>query len=339
MRALITGGYGFVGRHLAGHLVKCGDDVAVSYYPKKKTNDPEGKVQGEIPDEPELESLMYESGLPLPKTVQCLALDVTNQKAVNDVISLLKPDAIYHLAALTFVPDAERAIAKVLEINTLGTLYLLEAVAKYSPKSRILAVSSSEVYGDPSPGDLPLTEQAMLRPVSIYGVTKASAELASLKYTLRENLFIVRVRPFPHLGPGQSPLFAVSSFAKQLAAIKLGKEPPVLKVGNLEVKRDLTDVADIIRGYREALLNGKRGEVYNLCSGTSISIREVMEKLIKIAEVKVTVQVQAKRQRTGDIQDIWGSSQKANKDFGWKPRIELDGTLHSLFAYWVEELS
>lgn len=216
---------------------------------------------------------------------------------------------------------------------------MLQSLVKTSPKTRFLYVSSAEVYGDPRPGSLPLTENSVLRPVSNYGISKVVADLATFKFSHREGLDTVRVRPFPHIGPGQSETFAISGFAKQLAEIKLGKREAVIKVGNLEPKRDFTDVSDIVRGYRETCLNGKRGEVYNLCSGSSIAIGDVLQLLIKIAEVEVEIEPDPERMRAVDITNLLGSAEKALKDFGWKPRVDLEGTLSSIFAFWIEALA
>lgn len=319
MRALITGGLGFVGRHLASHLVSCGDDVAVAHLPSERSQ--------------------VEVGIPLPKTAQTLSLDVTDSKAVQEVIALLRPDVIYHLAGVAFVPQAEaEEMEKVYRVNMFGALNVLEALKQHALKTRFLFVSSAAVYGEPWPGALPFTELSVLRPVNTYAVSKAAGDLATFKYATHDGLDTVRVRPFPHIGPGQSDKFALSSFAKQLAQIKLGKIPPIIRVGNLESKRDYTDVSDIVRGYREAMLNGKRGESYNLCSGKSTSISELLNRLVEIAEVEVEIQIDPERQRAVDVTDMYGSFDKAHRDFGWKPRIELDGTLTSIFAYWVERL-
>lgn len=320
MRALITGGYGFVGRHLAHHLVSCGDDVAVTYLPAEK-------------DTP-ADSLR----VALPRQVQTLALDVTKKPMVDEVVKLLKPDAIYHLAARTFVPHAETEFEEVMTINCFGTVNVLEAIKNYSPETKFLYVSSAEVYGEPRPGSLPLTELTAPRPLSAYGVTKAAADLATFKFASRDGIEAIRVRPFPHIGPGQSDQFAISSFARQVAEIRLKRRDPVIRVGNLDVKRDYSDVADIVRGYREVLLNGKRSDVYNLCSGQSVGIGDLLQKLIKVAEVEATVEVDPERVRAVDIPELYGSYQKAQKEFGWKPRIQLEDTLQSLFAFWIETL-
>ena len=317
MRALITGGWGFAGQHLAKHLVQCGDDVAVSYKP----------------DSPK------EDSLSLPSSTQSFALDVTDRSAVEQLIPLLQPDAIYHLAGATFVPDAEEKFDEVSAVNVGGTINLLDAVRKHAPSARFLYVSSAEVYGEPRPGSLPLDEFAEMRPISTYGVTKAMADVAVFKYAARNGVHAVRARPFPHIGPGQSEQFAISSFAKQLSLIKLGRAEPVISVGNLEARRDYSDVSDIVRGYREALLNGNRGGAYNFCSGRSQEIGEVLNMLIKVAEVEAEVVVDPERVRPIDVSDMYGSFEKAQKAFGWKPRVELEAALHGVVAYWLEQLA
>jgi GDP-4-dehydro-6-deoxy-D-mannose reductase len=326
MRALIIGGYGFVGRHLAQHLVSCGDDVAVTYLPERTEH---GLRQ--MPSE-------KENRVAVPQATQSLALDVTNKEAVFEVIKLLKPDAVYHLAGISHVTEAENAGSILFDVNAFGPMFVLDAIAKYSRETRFLFVSSAEVYGEPKPGGLPLTELSELRPISAYGIAKAAADLAAYKYHYREGLHTVRVRPFPHIGPGQSAQFAIAGFAKQVAAIKLGKSKPIIKVGNLEAKRDYTDVLDIVRGYREALLNAKPGDVYNLCSGESLGIGDVLQLLIKLGEIDAEIVEDPARVRPVDISDLYGSAQKAARDFGWKPRVEREASLDSLLAYWLEAL-
>lgn len=354
MKALITGGSGFAGHHLARHLVECGDDVIVTTFvapqgpsAQSGASAAKGAKLGVMPgvrrtakqkiDTFELTPPEHRT-YSMPPAVQALLLDITDKAAVEQIIKVLRPDAIYHLAALTFVPEAEQNQEKVYQVNLQGSINVMEAVAKHCPQTRILYVSSSEVYGDPRPGSLPLLESSEMRPVSAYGAAKAAADLSAFRFAYKERLHVVRVRPFPHTGPGQSSRFAISSFARQLAEIKLGSKAPEIKVGNLEAKRDYSDVLDIVRGYREALENGKRGESYNLCSGSSLEIKEMLDRLISIAEIKVDVKVDASRLRPVEIPDYYGSYAKAQRDFGWKPRIDFDGTLHSIFAYWVEVL-
>lgn len=325
MRSLIIGGFGFVGRHLATHLVKCGDDIAITYRP-----DPNDKTQ-------KLEDQTNRT--PIPRTAQQLALDITDKAAVANVITLLQPDAVYHLAAVSSVAQAENELQLATEINLNGTINILEAIRSNSPKSRFLFVSSAEVYGEPRPGTLPLAETAELRPVNVYGWTKAAADLAVYRYHAAFGLHTVRMRSFPHLGPGQSDRFALSSFAKQIAAIKLEKAPPQIKVGNLEVKRDYTDVLDVVIGYREGLENGKPGEAYNICTGEPRTMSDLLQLMIKRAGVEVEITQDPTRMRPLDVALEFGSNQKALKDFGWKPRVDIEASIDTLLAYWLEALS
>lgn len=322
MRALVVGGYGFVGRHLAHHLIQCGDDVALTYVPERK---------------PVMETDANRVGV--PHQVQTIGLDVTKPEAVAQLVAVMKPDAIYHLSAISSVPEGEQAGHRVFEVNAMGAMNVFQAVADHARETRVLFVSSSEVYGEPRPGALPFTEQSELRPMSAYGVAKAAADLAAYKYSARNGLFTVRVRPFPHFGPGQRPDFAVSSFARQVAAIKLGISKPVVSVGNLEVRRDFTDVLDIVRGYREALLNAKSGEVYNLSSGSSLLLSDLLKELMTIAGVDAEIVPDPARVRAVDISDLYGSYQKAQRDFGWRPRIERPASLGTLLSYWLDVLS
>ena len=327
MRALITGGYGFVGRHLAKHLEQCGDDIAVTYRPD----------QANVEEDPYAKIL--DSYLPLPKASQSLALDIRDKKAVEEVVSLLRPDVIYHLAAITFVPEAENDPNLVSDVNFSGTKHLFDAIRSFSPQTQMLCVSSAEVYGIPRPGSLPLTEKSELRPISEYGVTKAMADISAFKYSYRDNVKIIRVRSFPHVGPGQSDRFALSSFAKQVALAKLGKAAPEINVGNLEVKRDYTDVGDVVRAYREAILNGKQGEVYNICSGKSIAIGDMLNLIIARAQVDVEIKQDPSRIRVVDIPDSYGSYDKAQRDFGWAPRVEQEAMIDGLLTYWLDVLA
>ena len=323
MRVLITGGCGFAGRHLAHHLVKCGDDVAVTYLPELKAE--------AMKQQPFM--------ITLPQQSQTIALDITDRENVRKVIQLMRPDVVYHLAGITYVPDAEKDLRNAFEVNTFGTANVIEALVEFCPESRFLFVSSAEVYGDARPGTLPLVETASMRPLSTYGVSKCAADLLTFKIAQSTKIHAIRVRPFPHIGPGQSERFAMSNFAKQLAMIKLGRQEPLIKVGNLEARRDYSDVSDIVRGYREAILNGNNGEAYNLCSGKSQMIGDLLNMLIKISETDAKVEVDPARVREIEIVDLYGSQQKALKDFGWKPRVELEDALGSLFAFWVEALA
>ncbi len=339
MRSLIVGGYGFVGRHLAHYLVRCGDDVAVTYLPQERDQLLASGKFVESAGAVDISLGTTANRVALPQSAQTLALDITDTKAVQQLIALLRPDAIYHLAAISSVQESESMGRQVFEINFFGTVNLLEAVRQHSPDTRFLFVSSSEVYGEPRPGSLPIVETAELRPLNAYGVSKAAAELAVFEAYSRHKLHTVRVRPFPHIGPGQSEKFALSSFAKQIAEIQLKRREPTVNAGNLEVKRDYSDVLDVVRAYREAIENGKPGEAYNICSGEGKSISDLLQLLVKRSGVEVEITQDPNRMRSVDVTEIYGSAQKALRDFGWKPRVEREASMDSLLAYWMEALA
>lgn len=330
MRALITGGLGFAGTHLAKHLVDCRDDVAVTYLSDKDTT---------LIKSDSIAKLEQARKQLVPRQVQHVALDVTNRGHLDQVLSLMKPDIIYHLAGVAFVPNGDKDAELVFKINAFGVKNLLDSVRECCPEARVLVVSSGEVYGMPRVSSQAFTELSELRPTSIYGASKASAEMFVHKAVARDGVQAVIVRPFAHVGPFQEDTFSLSSFAKQAALIKLGRKEAVLEVGNIEVKRDFSDVSDIVRGYRECAINGRVGEVYNLCSGNSYLLKDLIDALIALSGVEIEVKVAEERLRSLDIPEYFGSAQKAQKDFGWKPRVEHDAMLAGLFSYWLEFLS
>ena len=318
MKALVTGGFGFAGKHLANHLSKCGDNVVLTYVSKTEPVD---------------------DFIPIPRTAQSIALDVTDPQSVDSVIALLRPDVIYHLAAITYVPESLDSPQKTIDVNFRGTENIINAVAKNSPETKILFVGTSHSYGIPRPGALPQTELSELRPDNPYSLSKSFADLACYHAAVSKGLNIVRVRPFQHTGPGQSERFALSSFAKQIAEIKLGKREAQISVGNLEVRRDYSDVSDIVRGYREAALNGKNNEVYNLCSGKSELLQDILNLMISRSGLEIEVVVDPAKVREIDVPDVYGSYARANKDFGWAPRVTQEAMIDTLLGYWVERLS
>jgi len=321
MRALITGGVGFVGTHLSRHLVECRDNVAVTYLPSQKGT-----------------SQLNERLAVLPKTIQSVALDVSDPGALGQIFSLMKPEVIYHLAAISFVPQGEGSQDEVIKVNSYGTKNIIEAMKEHCPKSRMVLVSSSQVYGTPRVASQAIQETAEIRPTNFYGISKALAEHFLVRAVLAGDIDGVIARPFPHIGPHQEDRFSLSSFSKQITEIKLGKKEPVLEVGDLSVKRDFCDVSDVVRGYRNMALNGKPAEAYNLCSGASYELAEFVSMMIKLAGVEIEIKQDPARLRPVDIQEHLGSYQKANRDFGWKPRVEVEAMLSSMLSYWEETL-
>ena len=201
----------------------------------------------------------------------------------------------------------------------------------------MLVIGSNEEYGAPRSNELPLTEENPLRPNNPYAVSKVAQDFLGLQYYLSYGLPVVRVRPFNHTGPGQSPRFVVPAFASQIARIEAGLQEPVMKVGNLEAARDFTDVRDMVQAYHLAATQGKPGEVYNLASEQPQSVREMLEMLLSYAQVEIRVERDPNRYRPVDVPVVYGSSEKFHRLTGWTPQIPFEQTLQDTLAYWREQ--
>jgi GDP-4-dehydro-6-deoxy-D-mannose reductase len=245
-----------------------------------------------------------------------------------------KPDEIYHLAAIAHVPTSYRDPRLTFEVNLYGSLNLFEVVKLISRDIKVLYVGSASEYGDVREEKIPINEDVLLRPVDPYSVSKASTDLLAYQYFKSFDMHIVRVRPFNHIGPRQSPDYVVSSFAKQIAEIEKSLKEPVITVGNLEAKRDFTDVRDMVRAYWLALQKGEPGEVYNICSGKAVSIQEVLDKLLKLSDKEIKIEQDVERLRPADIPLSLGDSTKFRKKTGWKPGIPFEKTLRDTLDYW-----
>ncbi|HET6464317.1 MAG TPA: GDP-mannose 4,6-dehydratase [Nitrospiria bacterium] len=261
--------------------------------------------------------------------------DIRDGKVVKDVLAEVKPDYIYHLAGSAFVPDADADPRLVYEVNVLGTLNLLETVRSGRLSPRILIVGSGEVYGPVPEERLPVNEDFPLNPTSPYGVTKACADLLASQYAASYQMDVVRVRPFNHIGPRQSEQFVCSSFAKQIVEIEKGLRKPVLEVGNLEARRDFTDVRDVVKAYRTVVEKAHRGEVYNVGSGRAWKIADLVTLLIGQSAVKkIEIRHEQVRVRPNDLQVMLCDPSKLQKQLGWKPMIPIERTLRDLLEYW-----
>ena len=317
MRVLITGITGFVGSHLAEHLLQQpGVEVCGIQRWRSKTEN--------------IDHLL--------NRVQMYECDIRDATSVSQAIEQLKPDRIFHLAAQSFVPASWHAPAETLTTNILGQLNIFEAVRKLKLRARIHVAGSSEEYGFVLKEELPIKETNPLRPLSPYGVSKVTQDLLGYQYAKSYQLHIVRTRAFNHTGPRRGEVFATSNFAKQIASIETGLQPPVVAVGNLEARRDFTDVRDVVRGYWLALERGEPGEVYNICSGRSVSIGEMLDILLRRTTVKIAVQPDPKRLRPSDVEVLEGDGTKFHRQTGWRTQIPLDQTLADLLEYWRERL-
>ena len=259
--------------------------------------------------------------------------DLRDASSVRDTIEQVKPDRIFHLAAQSFVPTSWHAPTETLETNILGEVNIFEAVKRIKINPGIQIAGSSEEYGFVKPEELPIKETNPLRPLSPYGVSKVGQDMLAYQYFMSYGLNIVRTRGFNHTGPRRPPVFVCSEFAHQIVEIEKGKRQPIIWVGNLNAVRDFTDVRDMVKGYWLALEKGQPGEVYNICSGKGIKIKDILSKLLNISEVKVEIKKDPKKLRPSDVQVLVGDSTKFRKATGWKPEIPIEKTFEDLLNF------
>jgi len=312
MRCLITGSPGFAGSHLTEYLLEQGQEVI-----------------GLAAEDESLANLK-----PFAQHVRVERADLRNAQRVREVLRDTKPQRIYHLAALSSPADSLQDPILTYEVNFRGTLNLLLAWRELQFDSRLLYVSSSDVYGLVRDEDLPLREDTPLRPANPYAASKAASEFLAFQFFQGYGLLIVRVRPFNHTGPRQSATFVCSSFAKQIAEVNAGLRPPTVAVGDLQLRRDFSDVRDIVRGYHLLLEKGQPGEVYQLCSGRAVSIEAILQILIALASRPIQVTADPSKTRAQEAPVLCGDPSKAGRAVGWRPQYELETTLRDLELYW-----
>jgi GDP-4-dehydro-6-deoxy-D-mannose reductase len=311
LRSLITGVGGFAGSHLADTLLATGE--------------PGDEVWGcDLTAAPR----PY-----LSLQVHLIAADLRDPQAARQVIEQARPDRIYHLAGQAFVGDSWAQPWETLETNLRAQVNLLEAVVASQQRPGVLVVGSADEYGRLGNPKQPVDETPPLRPDSPYSVSKAAQDLLGLQYFLSYALPIVRVRPFNHIGPRQNRKFVAAAFASQIAAIEVGQQPPVMQVGNLEARRDFTDVRDTVRAYALLLERGQAGEVYNVGTGASHRIQDLLDVLLSLARVPIRIETDPTRFRPNDVPDLVCDARRLREATGWQPRYALEETLRDLLNY------
>jgi len=313
MRVLITGITGFAGSHLADYCLERGGV----------------EVHGTIRWRSRTENIEH-----LGDRITLHECDLRDASSTRDVVDSVAPDYIFHLAAQSFVPTSWRAPSESLTTNVLGQLNIFEAVRKTGAKCRIQLACSSEEYGMVHENEVPITEDNPLRPLSPYAVSKVSQDLLGYQYFMSYGMDVVRTRGFNHTGPRRGPVFVCSDFAKQIVDIEQGRRKPFISVGNLEAKRDFTDVRDTVKAYYLALEKGKPGEVYNICQEKTWAIQEVLDLLLGMTDAKIEVKVDEARLRPSDVPILLGDCSRFRNDTGWKPTIPFEQTLGDIMDYW-----
>ncbi len=315
MRVLITGIDGFVGSHLAEYLLQQ-DGIEV--------------VGTSLSEE-------YPPGIASFRSrIVVHPVDILQARKVKQVFDQVKPDRIIHLAAQTFVPASVRDPLTTFQVNITGSLHILEALREQHPAAHLMLVSTGEVYGRQSVQ--PVSEDVPLSPANPYASSKGAADLIAQQYHRTFGIPVTVVRPFNHVGPRQAPSFVCSNFARQFALILRGRQEPVLHVGNLEASRDFTDVRDVVQAYWKLFDRTSPEIVFNVCSGRSVTIAEVLSTLMDVTKTQVSVRQDADRMRAYDTTKVTGDNSRLRAATGWKPLTPMTASLADIVSYWQSNL-
>ncbi len=301
MKILVTGAGGFVGTHARRELLAAGHEVLALAAP--------GENAGP----------------------GALVADIRDAVALDHVLAAAQPEGILHLAGMAFVPAAWQKPVEATEINLIGVINLLESTRVHCPEARVLVVSSAEIYGQGEPAN-PLHEEEALFPCNLYAMTKAAADMTARIYARKYRIPAMTARPVNHTGPGQSPSFVAVDFATQLLAIARGEREALMRVGNLDSRREFLDVRDVVRAYRRILESGRGGCSYNIASDKRVTIRELLEMLIRLTGAKPTVEVDPARFRPTDVAPRLDTRLLRNHT-GWTPQFTLEQTLADIVAH------
>jgi GDP-4-dehydro-6-deoxy-D-mannose reductase len=315
MKVLITGITGFAGSHLAEYILQ---------------NHPGVEVYGIRRWRSRIENVEH-----LLDKIQIMECNLVDSSSVKALIADVRPDKIFHLAAQSFVPSSWNAPAESLTTNILSQLNVFEALRESRLMDTWVQIAcSSEEYGMVYPDEIPIRETNPLRPLSPYAVSKVAQDVLAYQYYMSYGIKAVRTRGFNHEGPRRGEVFVCSSFVKQIVEVEKNKRAPVIYVGNLDARRDFTDVRDMVRAYWLATEKCEPGDVYNICTGTSISIRELLDMVLSISSVDVEVKQDPTRLRPSDVPLLQGDASKFERATGWKPEIPLRRTLADMMDYW-----
>lgn len=317
MRVLITGITGFVGSHLAEYALARGD---VEVFGTVRWRSRMDNIEGILND------------------IDLVDCDLRDPSATRKCLEQVRPDYIFHLAAQSYVPASWSAPSETLTTNILAELNILEAIRELGLDTRIQVAGSSEEYGLVHEDEVPIGEDNPLRPLSPYAVSKVAQDLLAWQYNQSYGLFAVRTRAFNHTGPRRGQVFVTSDFSRQIAMIEKGLKEPVIEVGNLEARRDFSDARDIVRAYWLCLEKGEPGEVYNIGSGSAVTIQEMLDMLLSMTDDRIEVMPVPERMRPSDVLILLSDNTKFHAQTGWKTEIPLEKTLQDLLDYWRDRV-
>lgn len=316
MKILITGVTGFVGSHLAEYCLSLDQQV---------------EVIGTCRWRSRRENIEH-----LEDAINLYECDLRDASSVKTLLADIQPERIFHLAAQSYVPSSWNSPGETITTNVIGQLNIFEAMRETNSTASIQIAGSSEEYGLVHPEEAPITEKNPLRPLSPYAVSKVAQDMLAYQYFQSYGLKVVRTRAFNHTGPRRGDVFVTSNFAKQIAEIEAGQRPPVIHVGDLNPKRDFTDVRDIVRAYWLSLEHCSLGEVYNVASGKAYRIKEVLKILLDNSGQDIEVVEDPERLRPSDVPLLLGDNSRFCKATGWVPEIPFEQTAKDLLDYWRE---
>ena len=308
MKSLIIGGAGFVGAYLIRHLKDdLGQKVAVT------------KMKSET---------IFAEG------ADVYDLNILEKEEIVRLLKRVRPDYVFHLAAQSSVSVAWKNPQLTIDVNIKGGVNVLEALRKLDYHPRVLLIGSGEEYGHIRQEEMPIGEENPVRPGNIYAATKSCQNMFGKIYADAYWLDVMMVRAFNHIGPNQAPLFVAADFCKQTAEIEAGKRDAVIKVGNLKVKRDFTDVRDVVRAYGLLIKKGKAGETYNVGSGHAIAIEDLLQMVLNYSTSQIRIETDSQKLRPVDVPVIEADIGKITEVTGWKPEIPLKQTIRETLDYW-----
>jgi len=305
---LVTGATGFAGRHL---LERLGHSSPVMAWHRP-------------------------GGRPPTSTngVTWQSVDITDRESVRHALAEARPSRIFHLAGASDVAASWEYSVAYLQSNALATHHLIDAVRQAGQPCRVLVVSSAQIY---QATDDPIREDAPLRPSNPYALSKLAQDQLALRAAIDDELDIVVARPFNHIGPRQAPGFAVPNFARQIAGIEAGLVPPVVRVGNLQTRRDITDVRDVVAAYELLMDNARPGRAYNICSGRAWRVQDLLDELLHLSPAKIHIQTDPSRFRPSDVPIVQGDATRIRSELGWAPTIRVEQTLGDTLEWWRTE--